>query len=59
MTLLKPIMTSFRELWLHLISKYLLQKEGQHNPQEWFDGEISEGIKNHDYRKLLKKKKKI
>ena len=55
MMLLKPIMTSFRELWLHLISKYLLQKEGQRNPQEWFDGEISEGIKNHDYRKLLKK----
>ena len=52
-------MTSFRKLWFHLIRKYILRKVEQHNSQEWFDGEISEVIKNHDYRKLLKTLKNL
>ena len=33
------------------------ERRAKHNSQEQFDGEISEAIKNHDYQKLLKKKK--
>ena len=41
-----------------VINKVAPIKEGRikHNSQEWFDGEISEAIKNHD--KLLKKFKR-
>ena len=35
------------------------ERRAKHNSQELFEGEISEAIKNHDYRKLLKKKKKF
>ena len=31
------------------------ERRAKHNSQEELDGEISEAIKNHDYRKLFKK----
>ena len=44
MMLLKPMETSFRKLWLQL--------KGKWNSREWFEGEISEAIKNSE--KLFK-----
>ena len=53
MTLLKPMMTSFRKLRLQIKVAPIKEKRIKHNSEEQFDGEISEAIKNRD--KLLKK----
>ena len=58
MTLLKQAYDDFIQKIMVAIDKVVTIKERRikHNSQEWFDGEISEAIKNRD--KLLKKFKR-